>query len=363
VEPSVAMAIRERLDGARAPIAFSSAACGADLLFLEAVLEAGGEANVVIPYEIPQFIEDSVQIASNGHWRERFERVLDQAAQVIIASERCRTAGPAVYTYGNLLLLGLATIRADQLDAELRGMAVWDGRPGDGPGGTAEVVEQWQHRGVLTQIVDLRELIDPRSVEPSARPPRAVSPVRSAAPFEMDTIKAMLFADAAGFSKLSDEQVPVFVHHFLGAVGALLARTADRPVMQNTWGDGLFFVFDTPSAAGRFALELCDAVTTHDWGALGLPPEMSLRIGLHAGPVYQYLDPVTHVVNFSGAHVSRAARIEPITPPGQVYASEAFAALCTAEGAAELACEYVGQTPLAKGYGIFRMYHVRRRPC
>jgi tryptophan halogenase len=45
-------------------------------------------------------------------------------------------------------------------------------------------------------------------------------------------------------------------------------------------------------------------------------------IGLHAGPVYRYTDPVTRRPNYTGGHASRAARIEPITPPGQVYASE-----------------------------------------
>jgi len=57
--------------------------------------------------------------------------------------------------------------------------------------------------------------------------------------------------------------------------------------------------------------------------------------------------------------VSRAARIEPITPPGQVYASEAFAALAAACGAKNFTCDYVGQTPMAKGYGTLPTYHVR----
>ena len=59
--------------------------------------------------------------------------------------------------------------------------------------------------------------------------------------------------------------------------------------------------------------------------------------------------------------MNRAARLEPITPPGQVYASQVFAALASAEGVRDFTCDYVGQTPLAKGYGTFPTYHVRRR--
>ena len=52
--------------------------------------------------------------------------------------------------------------------------------------------------------------------------------------------------------------------------------------------------------------------------------------------------------------------MEPITPPGEVYASQAFAALAAAEGAPGFACDYAGQTPLPKGYGMLPTYHLRR---
>jgi class 3 adenylate cyclase len=85
-----------------------------------------------------------------------------------------------------------------------------------------------------------------------------------------------------------------------------------------------------------------------------------MRISLHSGPVYRFTDPLIQKINFSGAHVNRAARIEPATPPGQVYASEHFASLIVASNVAEITCDYVGTLPLAKGYGTFPMYHVRR---
>jgi class 3 adenylate cyclase len=91
-----------------------------------------------------------------------------------------------------------------------------------------------------------------------------------------------------------------------------------------------------------------------------MPADLNLRIALHAGPVYEFNDTVTGSRSYSGTHVSRAVRIEPVTPPGQVYASEAFAALAAARGVTDFACDYVGQTPMAKGYGTLPMYHVRR---
>jgi class 3 adenylate cyclase len=70
-----------------------------------------------------------------------------------------------------------------------------------------------------------------------------------------------------------------------------------------------------------------------------MPADLNLRIALHAGPVYEFNDPVTGSRSYSGTHVSRAARIEPVTPPGQVYASKAFAALAAARGVTDFACD------------------------
>jgi class 3 adenylate cyclase len=83
-----------------------------------------------------------------------------------------------------------------------------------------------------------------------------------------------------------------------------------------------------------------------------------MRIGLHAGVVHKLRDPVTLRDVFIGTHINRAARIEPITPPGQVYASQEFAALAALERVKDFTCKYVGQVSLAKDYGVFPMYRL-----
>ena len=77
--------------------------------------------------------------------------------------------------------------------------------------------------------------------------------------------------------------------------------------------------------------------------------------------MYSCTDPLTRQPNYIGSHVTRAARIEPITPPGQVCASQAFAALAAAQGVTGFTFEYIGQIPLAKNAGAFPMYLLRRR--
>jgi class 3 adenylate cyclase len=173
-------------------------------------------------------------------------------------------------------------------------------------------------------------------------------------------IRAMLFADAVGYSRLSERQIPLFFQHYLGAIASYNEVTGHSPEHIETAGDGMYMVFDDPHAAGHYALELSELISSRDWPALGLPADMSVRIGLHCGPVYIARDPITGAPLYTGIHTSRTARIEPITPPGQVYASSAFAAVAAARRVEGLRFSYIGRTQLAKRYGALALYHVKR---
>jgi class 3 adenylate cyclase len=365
LEAKVKAAVRDRLVELDGRVGFASAACGSDLIFLETVLELGGEIHVVLPYEAEHFIEDSVDIMPGADWRSRFEGILGRAVEVLVASEKQIDGGGLVFDYANRLLLGLAKIRANQLETVLAPLTVWDGGSGDGLGGTASIVELWRNSGAAVNLVDLKRLLRDEVEAPDLVIPAAADRIAEKAKpvAELDTqLKAMLFADAVGFGRLSEAQVALFIRHFLGGVADLTRPpNGHAPLTKDTWGDGLFFVFETAGEAGRFALDLSDMVNSRDWSAQGLPREMNFRIALHAGPVYGYTDPVTGRGTFTGIHVTRAARLEPITPPGNVYASREFAALAAVENEGGFVCDYVGQTPLAKNYGVRPVYHVLRK--
>jgi len=360
LENRVQDAIRERLQILNAGFGYASAACGSDILFLEAMLELKGEIHIVLPFEKHGFVRESVDIISGSGWPERLDRVVAQAASVHVASRQSQTGGAVLYEFVNHVLHGLAAVRAEQLQTKLVPLAVWNGQAGDGEGGSASAVADWRKSGLNVEIIDLEKILRERF--PSTNPPvlsRTGSPNVVTSGFAPE-IRALLFADAQGYSKLTDDQIPRFVEHFLGLVAKLASESAFKPLVVETWGDAVYFVFDIVRDAGRFALDLRDGVRNIDWVSLGLP-KINLRVALHAGPVYLCTNPVTGRPACVGPHVSRAARIEPITPPGQVYASQEFVALAAADGVKELRCDYVGQTLMAKNYGTFPMYVVHRR--
>ena len=365
LEPAVARALRHKIDRLGPCFGFASAACGSDILFLEAMLDAGAEIHVVLPYNKEEFIRDSVAFLPNSNWRYRFERLLQRAAQCVTASTQKLKVGDVSYDFCNELLLGLARTYSLRLETALIPLAVWDGFSGDGPGGTASAVRKWRATGYKPEIVNLAAISPNLNTRNPGRKTNRANKAASSKTRESrgftSRIVAILFADAVGFSRLTEDQIPRFIRHYLGAIAQLSRKFREGIIAKNTWGDGLYLIFSDVGLAGKFALDLADLVTSMRWTEEGLPGELSLRIALHAGPVYEFRDPITGNRTYGGSHVNRAARIEPITPPGQVYASEAFAALSAVRCPDSFVCEYVGQTPLAKSYGTFPAYHVRRR--
>jgi len=230
---------------------------------------------------------------------------------------------------------------------------VW--HPGEmgAPGGTTSAVRAWRGYDVpVSAIHPITARCEPVLLETSRE-----SVVRETGD---QRIAALLFADAQGFSKLSNEHVATFTREILSPLGAKLDALGSAVLCRNTWGDAVYVAFESAGAAARFANDVVEACAPDRVRELGLPDNLRFRVSLHAGPVRMVYDPVAKCANCIGSHVSWAARIEPITPAGSVYSSEAFAALCALDGLDDIECAYVGQVPLAKGYGTMPTYCISR---
>lgn len=351
-ESVIAAEIRRHLESERPLAAYGSAASATDILFLEAMQGLGGESHIVLPFPAADFD----RISGAGAWRHRFERVLSHATSVTITSDHRARGSTATFEYANLIVSGKARLRAQVLDAHLSGLVVRNdaGRLHDDAAGS--LIRLWR-----TQAIELKDISLPLGdiIASDGVPAAAGLDENEHLPDGFShEIRAMLFADVVGYSRLSEDQTATFVTRFWGAIADLNARADQRPDHVETSGDGLYTVFAGVREAARFALQLSDLVKRTDWSTLGLPAAMNIRIALHSGPVYRGYNPLTGSITYTGPHTSRTARIEPITPPGQVYASGAFAAVTAAYGVGDLSLSYVGRMPLAKNYGAFEIYHV-----
>jgi tetratricopeptide (TPR) repeat protein len=165
LEPAIAAAIENRLDELNAGFGFAGAACGSDILFLEAMRQRG-QTHIVLPFGIDGFRSQSVDFPSRGNWSVRFDRVLKDAAEVQAASGAPSDWGGIVFEYANLILLGLAVLKSRALDTDLIGLAVWDGKAaGDGPGGTASTVSTWMKRKIRVETIRPSQYMRKRPLE------------------------------------------------------------------------------------------------------------------------------------------------------------------------------------------------------
>lgn len=345
--PAVKARIADQLARWNAKVGYASAAGGSDILFLEAMLERDGEIHVVLPFALESFRDVAFRPGQREIWLQRFDDVCAAAASVTLASHQVYGGGTTPYAFASAMRHGLARLKARTLALDLRVLAFWDGQPPDSIGGTGASVQAWTEAGETVTVIS----------------PLTPQPPRRAAvdqPPEKQQVMAMLFADIVGYSKLRETDIPLFIEHYMQGIARVVEEFRPAPKHRNTWGDAFYLVFDSARAAGRFALEMQRfGQREGGWRALGLSRELTFRIGLHAGPVFPFVDPVIDKLAFTGANVSRAARIQPVTSEGQIFVSEQFAALAASEGATEFATDYVGLRELPKQAGELRLHLLR----
>jgi hypothetical protein len=132
-------AVRAALDAALASVlapllGITALAAGADQLFGQAVLAAGGDLEVIVP---SADYRSTMPASSRGV----YDTLVDAAA--LTTTLEFEHAGNPAYLAAGLELLE----RCDLL------IAVWDGLPSRGAGGTADMVRRARAQGIPVQVI------------------------------------------------------------------------------------------------------------------------------------------------------------------------------------------------------------------
>ena len=293
--------------------------------------ELGGETHVVLPFPPAEFRHASVDFAA-GDWGARFERALAAADSVTIASDHRASGSVATFEYANLLLTGWASCAPScstrRCGASPSGIPRRRARPAARPRSSRS------GSGAASRSTGRAC----RALRRSRVAPRRCRGRGGTAPMRAGTAATRSRAALRGCRRLQPAERGPDSRATSTASSArwrqLNRRTQHRFEHVETAGDGLYMVFAQRADAGHYALELNALVAGFDRAACGLPRGLqpahraALRPGaLRARPDHR------RAASTPVPHTSRAARIEPITPPGQVYASSAFAAVAAASGA------------------------------
>jgi tetratricopeptide (TPR) repeat protein len=331
--------------------AYGALSAGAEILCAQACLRVGVELHIVLPFNKDEFAATMVRPAG-PRWLRRFKTCLDGAKSVTFATADSYQGDNGLFTYASRLAMGVAILRAQHLGAAATHLKVDNGGWEPDRDGYAANLRMWHahhlssHR-IAPTVPASATRVAPKLILPARRMPPRFS-------------RALLFGDVKGFSRTPDYLIPVFQERLMGAIAGAL-RAYDRHVLyRNSWGDAIYAVIDDPVVAAECCLAIQDAIRKARPTRYGLSPELALRLAAHFGPVYDGHDPIRDEPTFFGAHTTIAARMEPVTAPGQVYLTEAMAAVIAMANVPHLRAEYVGNTAMAKGFGSTRMYSLNR---
>jgi len=157
-EPIAAGAIARTLDQIEArsdDLAISGAACGGDLLFAEACLARGVRLELYIPFEERRFLVESIDFA-DADWRSRFVAAKKHASLHLMPNELGPLPpGTNPYERNNLWMMESAMKFGPE---KVEFVCLWDGRGGDGPGGTRHLMQEVRNRAGRTHWLNTTQL-------------------------------------------------------------------------------------------------------------------------------------------------------------------------------------------------------------
>ena len=138
--------------------AVTSGASGGDLLFARTCLQRGLPLEIYLPFDSERFIETSVA-PGGSEWVELFKVVTTDANTTlhVLPAAGGDDDESNAYARCNRAMLSRAYALAN---GPVDLICVWDGRTGDGPGGTDDMVQAVRGKGGRVHWIDTRALPD-----------------------------------------------------------------------------------------------------------------------------------------------------------------------------------------------------------
>jgi class 3 adenylate cyclase len=212
----------------------------------------------------------------------------------------------------------------------------------------------WDAEGTYRLASVSGQLVIQRLVEGSweAAPTEAPKMVTNSVPGTMTTkTRTILFMDVAGWSKLSAYEIHVYATKGLQT----LSKKLKEYDFINTWGDAIVATFESAKSAAENALVIRDFFT-NSYPESSVAPGLTCRVSLHVGEVISCVNALRNGNDIFGAAVHVAARLEPVTMPGNIYCTRQVAEmLFDVKGSAPQAWP-IGPLDLAKDFGTVEVY-------
>jgi class 3 adenylate cyclase/tetratricopeptide (TPR) repeat protein len=355
IEPLVREKLKQKVESLGIDIGFTSLASGSDIIFMEILKERNAEIKAYLPFKKDDFLTTSVANAGLG-WINRFENCYDCAPKELTSESYLDT--PDLFKHLGEVMMGECMLFSEQYGTTPSYITVLAPNQISAPGGTRDLLDFWPY-------ADTHHNIDPTRflTSPVITPHYEIKDDQDAQPSnEVERkITNILFADIVGFSKLLMKDTPEILLRLLTETRKLIDPFMDKAEVINTWGDAIILCHPEVEAVMQIASILQGVFIGDQAIDLGLPEGLNIRIALHKGPVFFAPDPLTREPNVYGSSINRTARMEPVTLPGAIYASDQFAASLKLGTLDMYRYQHVGIIELPKGFGRQEVYQISNK--
>ena len=154
---------------------YGALAAGSDILIAELLLDAGAELHMVLPFAEADFLAQSVAPAGET-WVARYRDCKTLATTVTFASNMSFMGEPAQFAYGSKVTMGMARLRARQLNGEAIQLVIVEGA---GPHAQRLGHHRLARTGGQSEVVTTPELNRPVMPPPPPRSSRRARRLRA----------------------------------------------------------------------------------------------------------------------------------------------------------------------------------------
>lgn len=310
---------------------FGGARPGWNLLMLEKLQASGVETHLILPCAVERFIE-LVLLPKGAAWVERFEAVRVKSISVTILHEISTTDPADVVDFTERMIAARGALLANHLGFSLRALLI------------SEQLANTSARS-WTQANLALHVIHPEHPELDGTPDKdaktdLVPFVRALKPPTAKpkvAVCAIMLLNFPSYSEMSDNDFTLFQTDVLGTIATKLALSECPPVNLQGFGGVYLLVFDQLFPAATMALSLIEALNSQND-----KPEFLPSICLHAGPVWQMINPLLNLYAYEGTTITRASALARGLPRGLAYATETFTALSALESLRGIRFEHAG---------------------
>jgi hypothetical protein len=143
-------------------LGIAGGACGGDILFHEVCGELNIPTEMYLAVPREQFIVESVQLGG-PNWVDRFNALFKKLKHKVLAESKelpnwlQKKPDYTIWERNNIWMLNSALVCGG---IQMTIIALWDGKKGDGTGGTEHMVQQAMERGGKTIILNTNELFE-----------------------------------------------------------------------------------------------------------------------------------------------------------------------------------------------------------